>query len=247
VPNTLRPIRPPQSCANCPVRKSTTYSPLIESDPDKIMTLRHDIVTVPARRIILRAGETPTKIYTLYDGWCFRFILLPDGRRQILSFLMPGDLISAQALYIQPMRFSVQTVTDATLCAFDLKELSDAMRLNQELYVRITTRFMREFAEADERVLGLGRLSAMERIARLVLRLTNRLKLRGLMSGDSTEFPLRQEHIADALGLTAVHVSRMLSTLRDEGVIAIERNMLKIADRSRLIELAGNYEALALT
>jgi CRP-like cAMP-binding protein len=225
---------------------NTVYSTLIEEDPTLITSLRREVISVASRRIILRQGEVPSKLFTLYSGWAFRFNLLPDGRRQILSFLLPGDLVTTQAVYISPLRFSVQTVTEVTLCAFDAKELVATMQQNAALTDCIAARYAREVAEADDRVVGLGRRTAMERVSSLILKLVNKQRLRSLMRGDSGEFPLRQEHIADALGLTTVHVSRTISSLRDEGIIAMERNKITIKDRQRLIEFAGNNEAVAL-
>jgi CRP-like cAMP-binding protein len=219
---------------------------LVDASPAKFTALRREVVTVPARRIVVRAGETPTKLYSLYNGWCFRFVLLPDGRRQILSILLPGDLLATQAMYVNPLRYSVQSLTEVTLCVFDREDLLTALRNDPQMPDRMSARFAREAAEADERVLGLGQLTAIERVARLILRLTNKLKLRGLLRDENVEFPLRQEHIADALGLTAVHVSRTLSMLKEDGAIVMGRNALTITDRDRLVELAGNYQAAAL-
>lgn len=225
----------------------TVYSPSLESDPQAFKSLRREIVTVRSKRIILRQGEVPTKIFTLYDGWAFRFALLQGGQRQILAFLFPGNLISLQAMYVGPMRFSVQALTNVTLCAFDAKELTDFMHKDLALMEHVITRSMQEAVEADDRIIGLGRRSATERVATLILKLTNKLKMRKLIQGETFEFPLRQEHIADALGLTPVHVSRTLSILRDEGVISFERNIITINDRQALIELAGHNQVSTLT
>lgn len=202
---------------------------------------------IPARRIIVRKSDVPMQMFTLYDGWAFRFVLLPDGRRQILSFLLPGDLIGIQAIYGDPLRFSVQALTDVTLCAFNAKEIAEAMQKSPAQMKHLVARSIREAADADNRVIGLGRRTATERVAGLILKLTNALKRRKSVPGENFAFPLRQEHIADALGLTAVHVSRTISILRDEGAISLERNILTIRDRQRLTELADHNEALALT
>jgi len=209
--------------------------------------LRHDSIMIPARRIIVRKSDVPMQMFTLYDGWAFRFVLLPDGRRQILSFLLPGDLIGIQAIYGDPLRFSVQALTDVTLCAFNAKEIAEAMQKSPAQMKHLVARSIREAADADNRVIGLGRRTATERVAGLILKLTNALKRRKSVPGENFAFPLRQEHIADALGLTAVHVSRTISILRDEGAISLERNILTIRDRQRLTELADHNEALALT
>ena len=236
--NAMRPARPPAECEECPVRTLTSYFTMVENDPKMAIFLRREVVFVPARRVILRQGEVPAKFFTLYDGWAFRFVLLPDGRRQILSFLVPGDLIANQAINISPLSFSVKMITDATLCAFDAMGLMDALHSNTAARERVTARYAREAEEADERIVGLGRRTTVERVARLIIKLTNKMRRSKFVLGESFEFPLRQKHIADALGMTAMSVSRTISILRNEGVISFDHKTITINDRQKLIEIA---------
>lgn len=238
---------PSISCGDCPIRIHTVYSPSLERDPDVIRALRREAVTVPAKRVIHRQGEAPTKAFTLYDGWAFRFALLPDGQRQILAFLFPGHLISMQAMYLGVLPFSVQALTAVSLCAFDLKELKDFMENDPALMQHLAFKSAQCAVEADNRIISLGRRSAMERIATLILKFTTKLKMRECCQGETFPFPVRQEHIADALGMTPVHVSRTLSTLRDNRVISLGRNTITIIDRQALIELSGNKQLPNLT
>lgn len=220
------------------MRTHTAYYPLLEQGPAAFAALARETVFMQARRIIVRQGEAPSQIFTLHSGWAFRFTLLPDGRRQILDFLLPGDLISPPALASAAMTFSVQALTDVTLCAFDADAFRQAMR-HPALCHHLAARHMTEFAAADARITDLGRRTALERLARLILDLEDRLRRRRLFSGDGIPFPLRREHIADALGLTAVHVSRTVATLRDLGAITLVRDAIFVDNRNVLLETAG--------
>lgn len=243
--STARQPRPPGACAACPVRRHTLYAPIAESRAAEIAALRRESLMIPARRIILRQGEVPSTVFVLYDGWAFRFTLLSDGRRQILSFLLPGELISLPALRLAPLRFSVQALTAVSLCAFNTKDLAGFVQDNPVLTMSLVNECAREAESADRRVTDLGRRSATERVARLILEIESRLRALDRVEGDSFEFPLRQEHIADALGLTAVHVSRTLSGLRDEGLLSLGQGVLMMHNRQRLLEMFGNDDTSA--
>lgn len=236
--------RPPESCLECPIRAFTAYLPLMDRRPELFRALEREVTTIPARRVIVRRGDVPTKVFTLFAGWAYRYTLLSDGRRQILSFILPGELISLRALRATPMTFSVQALTEVVLCAFDAAKMRATLNDPAEAEY-LVDKYMEICAEADLRLTDLGRRSATQRVARLMLGLERRLVARGLTVGDAFEFPLRQEHIADALGLTAVHVSRTLSAMRESGAIVLEGGRLTIADRRGLMEILGDGEPLA--
>jgi CRP/FNR family transcriptional regulator, anaerobic regulatory protein len=237
--------KPPLSCSECPIRTFTAYFPLISKHPEILQGIGREIVELPARRVILRKGETPSRLFTLFSGWAFRFTLLPDGRRQILSFVLPGEMISLRALQATPMNFAVQALTNVVLCSFDAARLRKAMAADPAQTEYLVSKYIDICIEADLRLTDLGRRSASERIIRLVLGLERRLAARNLTDDDTFDFPLRQEHIADALGLTAVHVSRTLSALRDADAISLEHGRMTIRNRARLLDMVDDAEPLA--
>jgi CRP-like cAMP-binding protein len=193
-----------------------------------------------ARHMIVREGELPRQVFILFSGWAFQFHLLPDGRRQIFSFLLPGDFIGAEGLIDLPSIYSVQALTRVQLCAFDAEELGRALHQNAELRDRFNAYFYDEVAVLAGRLIDLGRRTATERIVRLVLEIEQRAKTRGLLSNGTIPFPLRQTHIADALGLTAVHVNRTINALRRDGLITFHRGAMVIEDRNALEEIGGS-------
>lgn len=204
--------------------------------------LRRRRVNFEPRRIIHRDGEMPSEVFSLLDGWAFRFKLLADGRRQILSFMLPGDFLSLHALQSKPLHFSVQALTAVRLCAFETRAICDFLRTRPHLAWNVGILLARKSTRLDYRITDLGRRDALERITRFVLELGERLKRRGMVTEETYPFPLRQEHVADALGLTPVHVSRTFATLRTEGLISLQHNVLTIHDRDRMVEIAG-YQA----
>lgn len=233
---------PPTSCAACKLWPLAIYGRHLDGDGGDggdVRRLRANVLAVGPRRIVLREGEVPSTVYTLYEGWAVRFKILPDGRRQILGFLLPGDMIVFQALRREPLRFAVQTLTDAQLCAFPAEGMRDLILSDSEREQRLRDRCFRESVMLDSRLTDLGRRSATERLARLILELRARLERRGLADGNRMPFPLRQRDIADTLGLTPVHVSRVMTALRSQGVIDAARNTVTIANRGRLEEIAG--------
>lgn len=227
------------SCSDCDARKLALYQDLKDGEVKEIERLRRGTRHVPARRIILRANETPAEIYTLREGWAFRFMLLPDGRRQILTYYLPGSSIPYEVLRAPRLHFSVQTLTDVTLCVFRVEDIKRFVEDRPEAYRRLCFFYERRAIMFDHFVTDLGKRTAQEKIARLILNLHERLARRGLARDFSFTFPLRQEHIADTLGLTPVHVSRTMGVLRHEGLIDIQGQTLTITNELEMLRRAG--------
>ena len=158
--------------------------------------------------------------------------MLSNGRRQIVSFLLPGEVISTTLLFEARPSCMVEAITDVSYRAFDRRELKSLLYRESELIDRFSKAWVDEKARAEQLIVDLGRRTADERIARLILNLFERLEKRGMVQGDPFEFdfPLRQHHIADATGLTPVHVSKVLTEFRRNGLINISERSLTILD-----------------
>ncbi|MGD0023976.1 MAG: Crp/Fnr family transcriptional regulator, partial [Xanthobacteraceae bacterium] len=168
-------------------------------------------------------------------GWAASVVLLSDSSRQILSVLLPGDMVSTALLFGPRPHCSVEAITEVRYRTFKRTELKEIVFTHPDLFDRFSKTCLEEKGRADQLIVDLGRRTAEERIARLILNLAERLGKRGTMQAEPAEmdFPLRQHHIADATGLTPVHVSKVLSEFRREGLI-------KISDRSLVfLDLAG--------
>ena len=202
------------------------------------ITLESSMQIVPPRRSIYHPKEWSEFIPIICQGWAASSITLPDGRRQILSFVLPGDLVST-AGFLEPMSGrTVEAITEVTYRKFKRSELKAFMFAHPDLMDALSKTLVEERMEADELALDLGRRPADERIARLILRLARKLAGRGMMSDRTMEFPLRQRHIADATGLTPVHVSKMMGELQRNELIEISARSLTILNETELYRIA---------
>jgi CRP-like cAMP-binding protein len=199
------------------------------------LPIHQTVHTVPARRIICREQDLHDSVPIICSGWAASVIMLSDGSRQILSFLLPGDLVSTTLLFEPRSHCLVEAVTDVCYGSFKRSELKGLLLQHSSLFERLSRAWIEEKDRADQLIVDLGRRTADERIARLMLNLADRLARRGMTKIDATsaiemEFPLRQHHIADATGLTPVHVSKVLSEFRRNGLIKISDRSLNILD-----------------
>ncbi len=191
--------------------------------------------TVPARRIICREHDLHDAVPIICNGWAASVVMLSDASRQILSFLLPGDLVSTALLFEPRSHCLVEAITDVVYCTFKRSDLKASLFKHPEMFEKLSRAWIEEKDRADQLIVDLGRRTADERIARLMLNLAERLSQRGMTRTTETsaiemEFPLRQHHIADATGLTPVHVSKVLSEFRRGGLIKISDRSLTILD-----------------
>ncbi|MBK1667200.1 hypothetical protein CKO28_03975 [Rhodovibrio sodomensis] len=179
-------------------------------------------VACEAGRDIAQAGD-PNQLYRLADGWAFGAHMLEDGRRQIVSFLLPGDLVNAPAVLGCREATPLYALTDVRLEAEHGSGPTDALPA-----------VLAQMARLGEQVVSLGRRTAYERIAAFLLQIGERLD--GAVGGAGQRYlvPLRLEHLADHLGLSVVHVSRTMRQLRDNGLASLYRGEMELGDRTAL-------------
>ena len=231
---------PPISCEDCKVGRHAIYGPTLATLPDLVSRQRRGIVTVGPQRTIFREGETVSQIYSLYSGWAYRYRQLPDGRRLILSFLVPGDLVLVEMLCFKRfvLPYSVKSLTAVSMCAFSLNDLSEFTRGLQQQTDELDRALQNYLGSLSHRLVDIGRRSALGRVARLILEIEARLSARSMSANGQFYFPVRQEDIADALGLTAVYVNRTLDRLRRQNVISFDRSTMKVLDFPSLRSIA---------
>ena len=190
--------------------------------------------SAPARQNICRAGELKEGVLVICEGWAVRFIQLPNGKRQILSVVLPGEVVCPTSFLERQFTFSVQAVTNVRYCYFPFAEVRARIQSEPALF-DIWFRLMAvEYGNADKRLVDLGQRTAQERIAALIVHMMLRCEQRGEFHGDTFAFPMSQQHIADFTGLTPVHACRILSSLRRKSVCNVGRGIAKIIDRGEL-------------
>jgi len=227
----------PGACADCKLRPIAFCGDDSDQVADRIDALRQPCRQFPARRVVFHEGDRLRQVYQLFDGWACRYKVLKDGRRQILSFLLPGDSLNMPSLYRERAGYSVKTLTPISLCVFNAPELFDFIHANPPIAERAAHFCVNASAEADERLLDLGRRSAFDRVRRLLAGIIHRLQARGF-SGPAYPLPLTQLHIADATGLTPVHVGRILGEMRQNGLLEQTRGRLMLHDPDWLLGAA---------
>jgi CRP-like cAMP-binding protein len=195
-----------------------------------INEIKREHLSMPAGAEIIRAGDDSPEIYTLYSGWAFRFKMLPDGRRQILNFLLPGDLVGLQAAMFDAAQHGIEALTEVQLCLLPRRKVWALFGEMPELAFDVAWLGSREESHVDENLTSVGRRNAAERTAALVVMLYKRAKAVGLVAEETFQFPLTQQHIADALGLSLVHTNKTLARLRRTGMFTLTNGSLKLTN-----------------
>ncbi len=224
-------------CDRCPLRNRQGVL-THRSESGEITPFRSGYRRLPAKARLFIEGERPEEFFVVVTGWAHRYKLLFDGTRQILDFVLPGDMVGlpvdASARHID---HSVATITGVTLCAFPAQAVlrrlhSEAGFASRMLWIKASAE-----ARAFERMTTLGRYNSRQRMAHLLLESFYRLRLCGAVSGLTCEFPLTQNILADALGLSTVHVNRILRQFREEGLATVADHTLTINDLAALEKL----------
>jgi CRP-like cAMP-binding protein len=203
-------------------------SPLPVADRDAIQSLPFFVRTIEAHQDIVNEDGPSTHCCVILDGWTCCYQLLADGRRQILSLHVPGDLPNLQSFHLPQSDFGMAAVTRASVA---FVPYADLRKLTEES-AAIAQAFRREalVAAATYRawITSIGRRDARQRFAHLICELYLRLEAVELATANAMPMPIRQSDLADALGLTAVHVNRTLKGLRNEGLIDLRARRLVI-------------------
>ena len=193
---------------------------------------------------IAREGDRPRDVHLILAGWACRYKQLEDGRRQIVSFFLPGDICDLNVFILCEMDHSIGTITSVTIADLS-REFFDEIFVG---HPRITTAFWWEglvnSAIQREWTMSLGQRTASERMAHLFCEIFLRLRLAGLTREDSCDFPLTQADLADAMGLSKVHVNRTLQELRSAELIILKGKILIVPNLEQLMNVGlfnANY------
>ena len=193
-----------------------------------------------AGRDLFSIGDASKSIFNLLSGWVAIYTLLEDGRRQIVHFALPGAVMGMPTFKGAQVSYGALALTEVVVSVISNSVLATASRDDPEMSMRLASALARDTSMAYDHMTSIGRRTARERVAHLLLELFTRY--RAQWPGNRIEemaIPLTQEQIGDATGLTYVHVNRVLSTLRKEKIVHFHYRRLRILDPDRLIEVAG--------
>jgi CRP-like cAMP-binding protein len=209
---------------------------------DFIQSLKSNHLSQNAGSWIIHAGQA-SELFTLFSGWAARFKTLPDGRRQILNFMLPGDLLGLQASMFADALYDVVALTDVELCVFPRKRIWTLFQETPELAFDLTWLGARDESLVDDNLVTVGVRSASERIAALIVGLYRRADRLGMVNDKTLLFPLNPQHIADALGLSLGHTNTTLNKLRRLGMFDLAHGLLKLKNPGVLARIAQALDA----
>jgi CRP-like cAMP-binding protein len=230
------------TCFECALRACGLFKPVSPNELAFINKMKRDHLTLPAGSEIVRARQDSPELYTLYSGWAFRFKTLPDGRRQILNFVLPGDLLGLQAAMFDSAQHGIEALTEVELCLLPRAKVWELFSQMPALAFDVTWLGAREESHVDENLLSAGRRSALERIAALIVILYKRADALAMVADRTFAFPLSQQHIADALGLSLVHTNKTLARLRRMGMYTQTNGSLTLTNPRVLERIAQHFD-----
>ncbi|AMY69683.1 Crp/Fnr family transcriptional regulator [Frigidibacter albus] len=196
-------------------------------------------LTIEAGRTILMQGAQSPQFYTVLRGQGLRHKTLENGRRQVISFVLPGDLVGLQAVVTGEMQHSVEASVETTLCVFDRAGLWDLFSNQPKRSYSLTWLSAVEENFLGETLATLGQRDASQRIAWALVRLHERLSALGMARSGRVPLPWRQQDLADAVGLSLVHTNKTLARLRESGLADWSGGGLSLPGRRELAEMAG--------
>lgn len=229
-------------CTECPLRPLPLFVDHTPEELDLVQLLKRRSLRMEAGETLIHEGQTDSPLYTLLQGWAFRYKTLSDGRRQILTFLLAGDFVGVQQKMGDAAAHGVDTLTSASFCVFQRDALWEIHRRSPTMGFNVTWLTAHEESLVDDTLLSVGRRSAEERIASTLILLFKRAAALQEDNGKGgVVWPLTQQHIADALGLSLVHTNKTLRKLEKRGLHEIKDGRLHLRDVKALARLADLY------
>lgn len=227
-------------CELCPLRKRPSLREFTAEELAFVKEFKIDELRVDPGASFLREGARSEHLYTVLSGWAFRYKMLDDGRRQILNYTLPADMVGLQGTLMQEMEHSVEALTPLVVCVFPRTKLWELFSHFPSLAFDITWLAAREEQLIDEHLVSLGRRTALERTAYLLLHLYVRADEAGLVKDNRIQFPFTQQHLADTLGMSLVHTNKTLKRLLASKAARWKDRVFELVDRATLVEIAGD-------
>ena len=244
--NILRGAVPKEWSRHPFISRLSAYLDLSERDLESLWRLVETELKVQKRRDLVVDGYEYRKLSFVEDGFAARYKLLHNGKRQIINFVLPGDIVGLPASFLEKANYSVIAVTDMKLQVCAVNPFMQLCYKRPQLSLALTWFAVHEAITFADHIISTGRRTPLERLAHLLLELHSRLTVVGRASESSFDLPFSQEVISDALGLSVPHLNRTLARLRADGLIAIEDRHVEFIDKKAL-ERLGQFQPLNLT
>jgi CRP-like cAMP-binding protein len=227
------------------IRKLQSATRLSEEEQHAIESLPVRVRTLSARQDIVRDGDLATQCCVILEGWAYRYKLLSEGRRQILSFHIAGDIPDLQSLHIPLMDHNLGTMTQATVAFIPHESMHDLTARFPAIAAAFWRDTLIDAAIFRKWLIAMGRQPAFEHLAHLFCELYLKQEAVGLASEHRCPLPVTQADLADATGMTSVHINRVLQEMRGRGLIALHRKTLVVKAWEELIR-ASEFDATYL-
>jgi CRP-like cAMP-binding protein len=221
------------------IRRLRVHSKLSEDDVSALRSLRAHVKEFPEEALVIREGERATRCCVILSGIAYRAKVAESGRRQILSFHPAGDMPDLQGLYLDRLDHDLVTLSRANLGFIDHRAIHQLIEDRPSIAKALWRETLVDAAVFRAWIVNLGTRTAAGRMAHLIAELRQRLTAVGIDAAEEFEFPITQSKLAEALGLSVVHVNRVLQSFRAEGVLDIHRNKVKLRDIAKLVEIGG--------
>jgi len=225
------------------VRRLSAFRELSESAVTALeKAVGERIVRAGAGQDLVSEGEQLDRIRIVLAGWLSRYKTLEDGRRQIVNFVLPGETCDAHAYLLPRIDHSIGTLTPVIYTEIERERFEELVESDRGLAEAIWCETLSNSSIQREWALNIGRRIALERVAHLLCEIVERLRPVGLLEGKSCAFPITQMDLADATGLSVVHLNRTLQELRASGLIVLRERMLTISDLD-VLKNVGLFDA----
>lgn len=222
------------------IEKLGRFVPLSDEEREALRGLANTARRFRRGTDLISEGDKPESVFLLLEGWAYRYKSMVDGGRQIMAYLLPGDLCDVQIFLFEEMDHSIGLLSDALVAKIPAATMLELMDRYPRIERALLWATLVDEATLREWLLNVGQRNALQRLAHLFCELCVRLSVVKLV--DETEtfpLPLTQAELADTTGMTTVHVNRSLQRLRRDGLIATKDGRLTILDFDRLAEIAG--------
>ena len=220
-------------------KKLTTFVPLSQDELKCLAEMQANPLKVRRGKQLTQEGQTGHRAFILQAGWACSYKDLPNGGRQIISFPIAGDCVGLRSVLLRTADHSFSALTDAVVSPVEGAHIWQCVTKFPRLGAAILWAASRDEAMVVEHLVNIGRRNALERTAHFFMELAERLSLVGLATEAEFKCPLSQFVLADALGLTAIHINRVLRQLREEELLTFHKRNVRIHDLNRLRKLAG--------
>ena len=235
--------QPHTDCTTCSIRNMALFQGIPKDQLEWTQHYRENQYTITAGSTLFNHREKTHNVYTVYDGWFALYQITAMGKRQILRFALPGDFVGFQVDSNGATTHSALAITPGTLCAFPRSKLTSMMKEQPEISESLISIVSRDMSLCQQHFFGITQKTAIGSISFLLLELYHRIQkkyqhLEGSERSNSIPFPLTQEDIGDATGVTKIHTNRVISELKSKKLIECSHKKLVILDEAALSEIA---------